>query len=63
MDRVESLRKRLANANISRVAERCGLSRPTLIAIRDGETLNPGILTVESIEKALDELDPVQAAG
>lgn len=63
--RLDRLRDRLREANLEIVSERCleirpsarGVSRTNLIAIRDGRTDNPGIMTVDLIEAALDSIE------
>jgi transcriptional regulator with XRE-family HTH domain len=62
MTRIEKLRERLAKANLSQVAELAGVTGQALRLIRDGDTRNPGILTVEAAENALDQLDQQPAA-
>jgi transcriptional regulator with XRE-family HTH domain len=60
MNRVQQIAQRLqqTEVTISEVSRLSGVSRPTILDIRDGKTTNPGFLTVTSIEGALDALEP-----
>jgi hypothetical protein len=70
MELSERLKKH--TGSLRKVAREAKISIGTLIAIRDGSTRNPGILTVQALEAALDQLDnsqqptegqPAEAAG
>jgi len=56
MDELSELRVRLAEANIAAVSRLSGVSRPAIIDIRDGKSLNPGFLTVRAVRTAVDAL-------
>ena len=51
------IRFRLRRAKLSEVAEHSGVKAPTIASIRDGETVNPGVVTVASILAALDKIE------
>lgn len=52
--------------NLSELARRAGVNHVTILKIVHGTTKNPGVLTLQKIEAALDVLCPVEqpaAAG
>jgi transcriptional regulator with XRE-family HTH domain len=55
MTKLEELARMLRNCPVSvaELSRRSGVSRPAILDIRDGITANPGIQTVERIERAL----------
>jgi predicted transcriptional regulator len=59
MTRTSQLSQRLKEpwVSISEVSRLSGVSRPAILSIRDGVTANPGILTIERIERALSTIE------
>lgn len=53
----EDIWARIDRFNISAIARASGLSRGTILDIRHGRTLNPGIVTVEKLEAGLKTLE------
>jgi transcriptional regulator with XRE-family HTH domain len=61
---IERLKQAIAERGmLSRIAEKCDVAPSTVLRISRGETKDPGFSTMESIERALDELEnPAPAA-
>lgn len=68
IDRLTRLRQRLSQHDLGDVASACerispeapGISRNNIRAIRDGRTQNPGVLTLDAIEAAMDAIEKPQ---
>lgn len=52
--------RRIDAFKLSDIARLSGLSRAAILNIRNGDTPNPGILTMEKLESALDQLEAKQ---
>lgn len=53
---LNELREALKTLPISTISRFSGVTRPTIMAIRDGKTDNPGIKTVDLIKCAIGKL-------
>ena len=60
LDRVRT-NIRLSGIPITLLSRVSGIARPAIVAIRDGSTKNPGVLTVDAINRALDQWEAEQA--
>ncbi|MEQ8821017.1 MAG: hypothetical protein RLY93_12305 [Sumerlaeia bacterium] len=60
---LDEIRNRIRNHSVARISKLSGVSRPNIANIRDGINLNPGILTLNAIQKAIDRLDNPEPAS
>ena len=60
---VTPLSNRIAKLNVpvATLSRNSGVARTAIVSIRDGQTKNPGVLTVDAINRALDEWEREQA--
>ena len=60
---LEGIRKELKDFPTATISRLSGVARPTIIDIRAGRTINPGINTIRAIETALKQLESERKAG
>lgn len=63
MNKVEQLARRIqtTSVTVTDISKIAGVSRQSIMDIRDGKTTNPGFLTLTAIEGALEALEAAQA--
>ncbi len=64
MKTLDEVAKLLKDRRLDRVAESTGLSKPTIIAVRDGTATKPSFDTVQRLSKYFeDQEQPAEQAG
>lgn len=58
--RLAALWPRIDRFTVTAIARAAGVSRGSILDIRSGKTTNPGIMTIESVESALTELEQAE---